>query len=80
MELHIPKIKVKARKRKLPLWMNKKVLKEVRKKYKAFQRYLGSEPGIEFQKTIDKQNKSKKKGKKEYIKYIRKRNKCKKNY
>lgn len=55
----IPKIKCIQRKvGNKPIWMTKEGVKKVRKKYRAWQRYLCTKDGIDYQNYISLRNKS----------------------
>ena len=59
MDECIPKVKCRQNKMRMPLWMNDKVLKKVKKKYKLFQRYLLTKDRKDYSKYAEMRNKSK---------------------
>ena len=59
MDLCIPKTKCNQNKKCTPLWMNDKVLKKIKKKFKLFQRYLLTKDGKDYSKYAKMQNESK---------------------
>jgi hypothetical protein len=80
MEKHIPKVKVKADNRARPLWMTRKAMKMIKKKYNAYKRFLRSKRGEDYQEYITERNRCTrevKKAKREYEKKIAAE--CKKN-
>jgi len=80
MEKNVPKVKIKTTGTEKPLWMSKKALRWIKKKYKCYQRFLKSKKGALYQKYIEIRNKCTKvlkKAKKEYEKNLAKN--CKTN-
>ena len=59
MDECIPKTKCKQNK-KCTLWMNDKVLKKIKKKFKLFQRYLLTKDRKDYSKYAKMRNESKK--------------------
>ena len=57
MEDCIPKIKKNTSKRYVPLWMNGKAMRGIKKKYKLYKRYLNTKSGIDYLKYIRERNK-----------------------
>ena len=56
MEKHIPKKKIGGRKKLVPAWMCKSVLKKIKKKYHLYKRYLQTKDGQDYQRYILAQN------------------------
>ena len=59
MDICIPKTKCNQNKKCTPLWMNDKVLKKIKKKFKLFQRYLLTKDGKDYSKYAKMRNESK---------------------
>jgi len=80
MEQNIPKKKITGKKKTKPLWMNNKTIRSIKKKHKAYKRYLNTKEGLDYTKYIAERNlcnKTIKKVKREYEKKIAKN--CKTN-
>ena len=56
MEECIPKIATKNFKQSRPIWMNKKALKSIKKKYNSYKRYLKTKSGRAYQSYIRERN------------------------
>ena len=62
MDRHIPKVTVKKSvntSKTKPKWMDRKNLRQIKKKYNAFKRYLETRSGIDYQRYIIERNLSK---------------------
>ena len=74
----IPKVRKCNKKRFIPVWMNKKVLRKIKKKYNVYKRYLSTKSGQHYQRCIRESNKCTKllrKTRKEYEKQVAKEDK-----
>ena len=73
MKRNIPKTKLRNGKRLKPLWMNAKAMRNIKKKYKLYKRYLQTKEGLEYQRYIIQRNltnKIIKKAKRKYEKRV----------
>ena len=80
MDECIPKHKPNNFPKLKPIWMTKKALRKIKKKYKMFRRWLGTKSGYDYLRYIDARNASTreiKKAKKQYEKKVA--NECKTN-
>jgi hypothetical protein len=80
MEQCIPKVNTGPSKSIKPVWMDKKALNKVKKKYKLFKRYLKTKSGVDYEKYIRERNACNrilKKARREYEKSVAKE--CKLN-
>lgn len=73
MEKSIPKVKKSSKKNTKPRWMDKKSVRQIKKKYNLYKRYLRTKSGQDYQKYIEARNmctKALKRTRKEYEKQI----------
>ena len=73
IDLYIPKINYNKEKKHKPVWLSKNVLRNIKKKYYTYKRYLQSKSGKDYQSYISVRNscnKTIKKAKKAYEKDI----------
>ena len=57
MDKCIPKIKHKTKKKLTPIWMNKKAMRVIKRKYNLYKKYLRTKTGINYMKYIRERNK-----------------------
>lgn len=80
MEENIPKMKINKNKKQSPVWMNKKTMKCVKKKYELYKKFLKTKNGKMYQKYIEERNACNKKIKETKKIFEQKLSKeCKKN-
>ena len=60
MQEHIPKVSCKKEHRMKPAWMDKHCLRQIKRKYNAYKRYLNSSSGAAYQTYVRERNKAKK--------------------
>ena len=60
MQRYIPQVEMKKNQRLKPKWMDKHCMRQIKRKYNAYRRYLNSPDGEAYQKYILERNKAKK--------------------
>jgi hypothetical protein len=53
---HIPKVKGMSGKKRKPAWLNGKIRKSIKKKYKLFKKYLRSDLSYDYRRYIESRN------------------------